>query len=373
MKNYRLDQGLLHDIINKTDNAVIVTDLQGRIQYVNKAFTNITEYDADEVIGQIPGALLQGPDTDAATVERIGDHLRQFKRVKETILNYSKSGRKYWLQLDIYPYSDTEDHPTHFLAIETDVTEIKNKEEEALEHSRSIEENITYAQRLQSALFRDSEQREEMFAESFVFDQPKDTVGGDFYIFDKIQNKRVVLLGDCTGHGASGAIMTAASISVIKELLNTYKTLSPAMIISKAQEKIAMMMGDDVHDSFEATLLFINDSNHEIRFATTNQDLYFFGKKTDAILRKVKKQQAPVDQTLEYETGDSIYLSSDGFKDQFGGRNDKKFSSKRLFELLEKVQTSGLKEQFDSIKDNFRNWKGESPQTDDVLLMGLKL
>ena len=151
------------------------------------------------------------------------------------------------------------------------------KEKEAEDKKARLEENISYAKKLQQALFRQDAQDQHFFEDHFIFDQPKDEVGGDFYIFDSIQNKKVVFVGDCTGHGASGAILTALCTSTVKAYLQKYKTLSPSMIIEKSQEKVQELLEagkvDMIRDNMEATLMFIDESKNEIKLATTSTSI----------------------------------------------------------------------------------------------------
>jgi PAS domain S-box-containing protein/putative nucleotidyltransferase with HDIG domain len=115
-------------VATQTDNAVIITDPLGHIEWVNQGFTRITEYTLAEVLGQKPGRFLQGPDTDPATVEYMRSRLAMGEGFKAEIVNYSKSGRLYWLAIDVQPIHDDDGATTHFVAIESDLTERKQAE-----------------------------------------------------------------------------------------------------------------------------------------------------------------------------------------------------------------------------------------------------
>ncbi|GEM_PF-2240667 len=117
-------------VASRTDNAVIITDAHGQIQYVNEGFERITEYSRQEVIGKKPGNFLQGPDTNPEHVKAIRDGLNSKKAFKQEILNYSKTGRPYWLNISINPIFDEEGNVEKFIAIENDITEQKSREEE---------------------------------------------------------------------------------------------------------------------------------------------------------------------------------------------------------------------------------------------------
>lgn len=114
-------------VADKTFEAVIITDKEGYIEWVNAGFTVITGYSYAEVKGKKPGEILQGPETDLATVSRIREKLKEKKIFKEEILNYHKNGRKYWLSLSITPVLDVNNNIEKFIAIESDITEQKNE------------------------------------------------------------------------------------------------------------------------------------------------------------------------------------------------------------------------------------------------------
>ena len=111
-----------------TDNAVIITDSRGCIEWVNEGFTRITEYTLEEVFGQKPGRFLQGPETDPATVAYMSSRIARGEKFKTEVVNYSKSGRLYWLAINIQPVHDDDGALTHFIAIESDLTERKQAE-----------------------------------------------------------------------------------------------------------------------------------------------------------------------------------------------------------------------------------------------------
>jgi len=376
------EEGLFDELVRNTSNAVIITDLEGSLVFCNSGFTKITGYSLEEVQGKKPGTFLQGPKTDPATIKRISEKLKAFERVNESILNYHKDGSTYWLQLDIYPIFDKSNKPSHYMAIESVITEYKEAEKVAEERQERIEENISYAKKLQQALFRKDSLEQDIFKDRFVLDMPKDEVGGDFYIIDQIQNKKVVFVGDCTGHGASGAILTALCTSTVKSYLTKYKTLSPALIIEKSRKKVEELLQagelESVQDNMEATLLFIDEQKYEIKYASTTQEIFYIGEEDNIKIKpekvKVDGKYEVQDKKLNYKPGSMIYAASDGFKDQFGHETGKKFSSRQLQLILGEVFHKDCATQEEELKTTFNHWKGTSEfQTDDVLLLGIRL
>jgi len=372
------NEGLLFELVNHTNNAIIITDLEGGIVYTNSGFTAITGYDQKEVLGKKPGTFLQGPETSPHTIQSISEKLRNLQRVNERVLNYHKDGSTYWLQLDIYPIFDNDSKPTHYMAVESVITDLKFDEEIMHQQESNLKENIAYAQKLQDALFR-KEIKKDILKDYFIVDLPKDRVGGDFYILDEIQGKKVIFLGDCTGHGASGAMLTAMCVSIIKELLRKYKTLSPAMIIQKSQLKLEELLSDgknSISDNMEATLIFINEVKKELTYATTVQELYYLGDENQQLLkgnRLKPDEEIPVEK-FNYEPGSMIYLASDGLKDQFGGPSDKKFTKRKIFDLVSNNYKKDMTAQKQTFVENIAEWKGgKAHQTDDILLIGIRL
>ncbi len=245
-----------------------------------------------------------------------------------------------------------------------------------------IHENISYARILQRALFKKGVADDKLLDRSFVLDMPKDMVGGDFYLFEKIQNKRVIFLGDCTGHGVSGAIMTALCVSIARELLQKYKTLSPSLVLVNLQERIAKIFeheGDTIMDGCDATMVIIDEQKKKIRSASTNQSIHVLNEKTCQLVRGTR---IPIhrsvkleleDVTTEYEPDSMLYLSSDGIKDQMGGERGKKFSAKRFTELLSSCHHEKEDVQYHIIKNTLDDWMQNEDQTDDILVIGSRL
>lgn len=132
-------RALLAEVAARTDNAVIITDPAGRIEWVNTGYTRITEYTLEESLGRKPGELLQGPGTDAGTVAHMSDRLKQGEGFEVEILNYAKSGRAYWLATEVRPLRDDAGRITNFIAIERDITEDKRHQIEIERQKNTIE------------------------------------------------------------------------------------------------------------------------------------------------------------------------------------------------------------------------------------------
>ena len=248
------------------------------------------------------------------------------------------------------------------------------------ERAKRLDQNILYAQKLQDALFRNTNVQS-LFKDNFIFDRPKDLVGGDFYLIDQVAGQKMVLVGDCTGHGPSGAMLSALCVSILKDLITKYKTLSPSLIIDKALQKLHEMLENGViHDGMEVTLAFIHESRKEIRYASTGQSMFLYGAEVQrtikfphigfdgSLMHKLK------DQVVSYQADTMLYLATDGMKDQFGSETGRRYSAKKMANCFASCWQRSCADQESAIAAQFEAWQGAlEDQTDDVLLIGLKL
>jgi PAS domain S-box-containing protein len=174
-------------VVQKTRNIMVLTDINGKITWVNEAFTDLTEYTIDEAKGKSPGALLQGEKTDENTKRRIGQHLSTEKSFYGEIINYSKSGREYWLELNIDPYYNEEGEHVGFIAVENEITDRNNQKEELLMYESKISGEINT---IPDFIFYKNEVGKyelvnKSFAE-FLVKSPSEIVGKtDFEIYEK--------------------------------------------------------------------------------------------------------------------------------------------------------------------------------------------
>ncbi len=257
---------------------------------------------------------------------------------------------------------------------------------------REITSSINYARRIQLALFPIKEVLDNNFSDSFILYRPKDIVSGDFYWFRKIENKIIVVVADCTGHGVPGAFMSIMGMTFLSEITNTYNDKAN-IILELLREKIinSLEQEKDVHvkDGMDIALAIIDKDKQTISFAGAYNSLVKISKEEDQYnLHEYKGDNMPVgyhfnferkkhftEKKISYKKGERIYMFSDGFKDQFGGKNGRKLNKKRFFDLLMKIQNKKMQEQKIELEDYFEKWMSGSKigQVDDVLVVGLQL
>lgn len=211
-------------------------------------------------------------------------------------------------------------------------------------------------------------------------------VSGDFYWATKTKNMSIFAVADCTGHGVPGALMSMLGISFLQEIVIKNNNAKPAVILDRLREAIIEALKQkgrygDQREGMNIALCVLNNSNNTLKFAGANNSLIIINennklkvlepdKQPIAIHRKMK---AFTEQEVKLNKGDVIYLLSDGFYDQFGGPNYKRFGEKQLRKLFAEIVVNNMETQKDILNHVFENWKGENDQIDDVCILGLKI
>jgi serine phosphatase RsbU (regulator of sigma subunit) len=255
--------------------------------------------------------------------------------------------------------------------------EVKNK---------NVTDSINYAQRIQSSILPSKKLIFEKFEQAFVYYKPRDIVSGDFYWFTETEENYVIAAVDCTGHGVPGAFMSLVGSTLLNEIVNTKKISSPSAILTRLNKSIMNVLkqhsgSPSAHDGMDMAICTISKNKDKLVFSGALRPLYHF---RNGELTEVKgnpyfiggyfenMSKSFVNTEIALEPGDMIYMFSDGFADQFGQQNKKKFSSRRFKELLREVSVSDIPEQYSTIRNTFLSWKGQEDQVDDILIIGIR-
>lgn len=270
---------------------------------------------------------------------------------------------------------------------------VERSQKELIERQKSLVEeknteilaSITYAKRIQSAILPSDKLVKEFLKNSFIFYQPKDIVAGDFYWMEPKDDCLIFAVADCTGHGVPGALVSVVCNNALNRSVREFNLTDPADILNKTREIILheFQKSDEiVNDGMDISICNLNFTSNELIWAGANSPLWLLQKNHDEII-ECKPFKQPIGQFSNYEpftsqviqlqTGDSIYLFSDGFADQFGGEEGKKMKSKRMKELILSLQTLPMYEQKLSMMRYFDEWKGDLDQLDDVCVIGVQV
>jgi two-component system, sensor histidine kinase LadS len=308
------------------------------------------------------------------------------------------------------------------------------RQNKLLEHSRDqITDSITYASRIQVAIFDSMEETEAKFKESFIYLSPKDIVSGDFYWYgellaDRVEGKavpqkkireksftsriyepialksnrqnsdvltleingearkQILVAADCTGHGVPGAFMTVLGYSILHEIVNQKQIYEPDEILYELDESVIKTLrkrGDKKPvDGMEITVMVYDENKRQITYAAAGNPLYLVRDYEMEVFPASKNSigyssRNPIKvfekHTIDVKPDDIFYMTSDGFHDQFGGGTPgKKYLKKRMREFLLKISHLPMAKQKEKVEQEIKTWMGSHKQTDDILVVGMK-
>lgn len=257
-----------------------------------------------------------------------------------------------------------------------------------LEHQKQeITDSINYAQRIQSSILPTVTEIKNSYKDIFVFFQPKDIVSGDFYWFYKINNDEfLIACADCTGHGVPGAFMSTICAEKLTE--SALRDNTPAKVLFNANNAIKKVLKQETleegtnKDGMEIALIKYNLKTKKLTYTGANRPLWIVKGDTKELV-EIKPTKASIASftplNFEYEQNefslnenDVVYLTSDGFPDQFGGPDGKKFMTKNMKQFLKEIMHLPVDEQHKLVSEKINAWKGNYEQVDDLLVIGVK-
>ncbi len=251
------------------------------------------------------------------------------------------------------------------------------------EKNRDILDSITYAKRLQEAILPPLSLVSTHLPESFVLYKPKDIVAGDFYWMKKINDTLLIAAADSTGHGVPGAMVSVVCSNALNRAVSEFQLLDTGQILDKTRDLVLETFAgspSQVKDGMDISLLSINKATKKISWSGAYNNLYY----TDnGQLSEIRGDKQPIGQSenpvpftshsLPFSTDHVFYLLTDGFADQFGGPNGKKYKYKQLENKLLAISDKPLGLQKELLDTEFENWKSSLEQLDDVTIIGLKI
>jgi serine phosphatase RsbU (regulator of sigma subunit) len=242
-------------------------------------------------------------------------------------------------------------------------------------------DSINYAKRIQSAILPPTKLVKEYLPESFILFKPKDIVAGDFYWMEHKEDKVLFAACDCTGHGVPGAMVSVVCNNGLNRSVREYGLTDPAEILDKTREIVISEFEkseDEVKDGMDIALCSLEGNT--LKYAGAHNPLWIIRngeiietKANKQPIGKFDKQLPYTSHTFELEKGDSIYIFSDGYVDQFGGEKGKKFKPKTFRNLLLSIQDKTMEEQRFLIDKAFEEWRDNLEQVDDVCVIGVRI
>lgn len=379
-KNEELER--LSIVASETDNVILILDKNGKLEWVNKSFEVLNAITLED-LKKLKGETIFEVSNNPRIREIFDECANQRKSVTYESLNITTDGKRIWESSTVTPIFDEDGQLKKFIIIDTDVTERKDQEEIIREKNKDITDSINYAKKIQEALLPSLDELKNGFSQSFILYKPKDIVSGDFYWFSKKEDILLIAVADCTGHGVPGAFMSVIANDVFNQVLHDPNVRSTALALQMIDRKVHSLLNHnktETADGMDVALCAINTKTGYVEFSGANRPVWIFSHdsvtefKGDKLSVGGKVHQTKIFTSREYflKDGDSLYLFSDGYADQFGGDEKKKLMTKNFRNLLTTLQHLPLAEQKAELEDFLKQWQGELEQVDDILVMGVK-
>ncbi|MDP2387871.1 MAG: tetratricopeptide repeat protein [Bacteroidota bacterium] len=270
---------------------------------------------------------------------------------------------------------------------QNDIIGLKNKE---------ITDSIKYAKRIQEAILPPAAYIQTLLPHHFIYYRPKDIVSGDFYWLDAIGDKIYVAAVDCTGHGVPGAFISIVGFNLLKHAIHEHGKTKPSEILDQVNNDLSASLRQsftesNVKDGMDLSLCCIDLKNMCIEYAGANNAIYIISQDLDEItdpkklFKEIKADKQPIgtfesqylkpftNNVIPIKKGDTIYMFTDGYADQFGGPLGKKFKYKQFEELLLEIHKTPTDAQKDLLARTHENWRGVNEQVDDILVVGIRI
>ena len=269
--------------------------------------------------------------------------------------------------------------------VEQRTLQLQNAKEELEKSHKHITDSIKYAQRIQKAVIPASETVKQLFSEYFIYFKPRDIVSGDFYFVKKLGTKIYLAVADCTGHGVPGAFMSMLGITILNELVLRAEISNSAQILDELRNRIKNSLQQkgqtlEQQDGMDICFVTIDTEKNSLSYAGAYNSLIIF---RNSELLELKPDRMPVgiynkehpftNNEFDLKNDDILYLFSDGYYSQFRQKSKDTMKNTRFKKLLGEIQSLKLDEQKQKLDEYLNNWKGNEPQVDDILVVGVKI
>jgi len=322
------------------------------------------------------------------------------EKEKQRVLTYSASiGMVLVIFFLIFVFNRLKITRKQKEAIDEQKQVIEKTHEQLEEHHKEISDSINYAKSLQKAILPSKEELYKELIDGFVLFQPKNVVSGDFYWMEKLGDQVFFAVADCTGHGVPGAMVSVVCSNALDRAVHEFGHLDTGKILDKATDIVIERFeksGEEVRDGMDIAICALNRKTNELQYSGANNPLWIIrendGKQQfsdkdiyteNKYFVEVKASSQPVGKyerrkpfeatTLKLNKGDVLYVFTDGFADQFGGKKGKKFKYKPFKKLLFDIVDLPMGDQKNVIFKTFNDWKGDLEQIDDVCIIGVKI
>ena len=298
-----------------------------------------------------------------------------------------------WIENRVNVTLDSNGKISRFDGIASDITDKKLAEEqrqrlfsELQTKSKEITDSIVYAKRIQNALLPDKDSIDEAFPQNFILYKPKAILSGDFYYLQQTESYYFIALADCTGHGVPGALMSFLGYEKLNDAIKSSHETSEILKLLNTGIKSSLHQSgniDSTKDGMDISLCSADKSSGIVKYTGANRPLWII-RSGHTELEEIKGTRSAIggftEENQDFETheiklnkGDTFYMFSDGYLDQFGGERGKKLNKKQFKELLISIQNLSMEEQGAALDQFISEYRKDIEQTDDILVMGIKM
>jgi PAS domain S-box-containing protein len=400
-------------VAQKTNNSVLILDEKGKVEWWNTGFAKLFKFKfnlGDSSVTELVKNIR--PDV----YQRIQNFPKDKPFITYTTREIiSELGKELWYTTTITPVYDEQGRLFRFVVLDVDITELKMAEkqiknqrdklkhqteilkrinEELVESKRSLElqnkeilSSLWYAKRIQNALLP-YDLFKELFPNSFIFSRAKEIVSGDFF-YVTIKGDFVILaIADGTGHGVPGAFMSVLGITLLKDAIERYQNNPmPHFILNTLRDFIIKALNQNfqdvsIKDGLDIALSVVEPMEKKVYFAGANIPLNIV--RNNEVLIELRGDRMPIGlydlanvsftlHSLNIRSGDKLYLYTDGYVDQFGGPNNKRYKRSKFRKLMIEISSLSMEEQKQKLEDELDRWMHNNDQVDDILVIGLEL
>lgn len=386
LKNIELER--LSLVASKTDNVVLILDAHGKLEYINESFEKLNKLNMEQLVSRY-GETIYELSNNPNIREIIQDAIQNKRSVSYESLNTKLGdGIELWESSTLTPIFDEAGNLKKIIIIDTDITVRKKQEQIIFQKNKDITDSIFYARKIQDAILPNNALIKSHLPNSFILYMTKDIVSGDFYWFSHFDDFSIIAAVDCTGHGVPGAFMSLIGYNILNKIVNEQKITDPKQILLELNNGVLAVLHKNESESKDGMDIAICKINHQLNnleYAGAMRPLWIVSK--EGQFSEIKADKIPIgtkqkdrDSKIEYTThyietnkGDTFYIFTDGYADQFGGNKDKKFSTGKFKELMIASASLEMKDQEQKFKAEHLDWKMENEQVDDILIIGFKL
>jgi len=383
---------------NSTD-LIVRMNRDGFVYYINPVIENLTGKPTTEFLQKtvtnelLPQEVLNTWFKLVETTFR-----RKVKKISDNVNFDTIEGRKI-MNVNVIPEVNEDNETETFLIVSHDITQSELDKQKIVESEKKVKDSINYAKRIQSSILPDTMWLQTVFKDSFVLFKPKDIVSGDFPWMLKTETAVYIAVVDCTGHGVPGALISLIGYFLLNNIFSVHQDLSPGEVLDLLDESVVRTLRQTEEDSIskdgmDVSFCKVIFESKTLQYAGAHRPLYYVdihkseledpmeeikGDKMPVGGGQYKNRGAFVTHTRHYQEGDMIVLFSDGLPDQFGGPDNRKFSPKRIRDIIKANLTVPMMQLNDAIEEELKVWMkmgipGVEPikQTDDILVIGIR-